>query len=136
LVRDNPADVFNNLDEVRAELSVRMRRGRSRELFARIPYDWGPKLCQAGIGDAGWAVVFELDRIMLKSGRNPVHLWSARLKAIGVAHSTRLRALRRLEKAGVIKIERQGAGHGHLVTYSGITDAALRTSIRGASAVQ
>jgi hypothetical protein len=116
LVGDNPTDVFDDLDKLRTELQVPMRRGRSRELFARIPHDWGLKLCQAGIGDAGWAVVFELDRIMLKSGRNPVRLWSARLKAIGVAHSTRLRALRRLEKAGAIKIERQGAGHGHLVT--------------------
>jgi hypothetical protein len=50
------------------------RRGRQRNI-ARIAHDGGLALCRAKIDWAGWAVLIEPDRMVLKSGgRNPVRL--------------------------------------------------------------
>jgi hypothetical protein len=94
------------------------RRARTSATFARIPHDQALELYRRGISSAAWAVLIELDRIILKSGgRNPVLLWSSRLRAVGITHSRRRHALRQLEVAGVISVTRRRSGLGLLVTH-------------------
>jgi hypothetical protein len=54
---------------------------------------------------------------MAFKGKNPTALNSERLNEIGVLEGVRARALRKLETAGVIKVEPQGVGKAPLVTY-------------------
>jgi hypothetical protein len=118
LVGNDPADVFDNLDKLRAETSAPTRRPRTTETFARIPHDKGLALGQYKLGWAAWVVLIELDRLMLKAGnRNPVRLWSPRLRAMGVIDACRMRALRQLEAAGVVKVEQRGSGLSPWVTH-------------------
>ena len=118
LVGQDPADVFDDLDKLRAEMDAPLRRARAAETFARIPHDKGLVLCRLKIGWAAWAILIELDRLILKArGQNPVPLWSSRLRVAGVVEQTRARALRQLEMAGVIKIEKRGQGLSPWVTH-------------------
>jgi len=110
LVGQDPADVFDDLAKLRAEMGAPLRRARTAETFARIPHDKGLALCRHKLGPAAWAILIELDRIILKTGQNPVRLWSSRLRAAGIVKDKRLRGLRQLEAAGVVKVERIGRG--------------------------
>ena len=111
-------DVFDDLDVLRAttpQLTPKAfsgsprRRQRSTESFARIPYAKGLPLHQHDIGSAGWTILLELDRLILEArGRNPVSLTNYRLRQYGVDRAGKWRALRKLEAAGVIAIERRG----------------------------
>jgi hypothetical protein len=124
------ANIFDDLDKLRADVGappsaptqpespLRSRRAREVETFARIPHDRALELYRHSIGTAGWAVLIELDRMILaQRGKNPVRLWSPRLNAAGLAKHTRTRALRRLEAAGVVEIEQRDEGRGPLVTH-------------------
>jgi hypothetical protein len=68
--------------------------------------------------NATMAVLLELDHQMRSDPKkgNPRRFSSQRLAEIGVTHHTRQRGLRKLEKAGVIKIESRGARKSPLVT--------------------
>ncbi|MGC1916317.1 MAG: Lrp/AsnC family transcriptional regulator, partial [Pseudolabrys sp.] len=58
-----------------------------------------------------------LDRLILKGrGRNPVRLTNHRLRELGISRETKQYQLRRLEAAGVIKIETQQR-KGTVVTH-------------------
>jgi hypothetical protein len=117
LVGEDPADVFDDLDKLREQFATPGPRKRSGGTFARIPHDQGLALYQK-VGGAPWALLIELDRLVLKGGgRNPVHLWSPRLRKIGITDHTRTRALRQLELAGVIKVEKGRKGSGPRVTH-------------------
>jgi hypothetical protein len=87
-------------------------RKRSLETFARIPHDKGLALCRHHrLGSAAWAVLLELDRLILKRrGQNPVKFISSRLREAGFKEQTRARALRQLAAAGVIQVEQRGPG--------------------------
>jgi hypothetical protein len=117
LVGHNPADVFEDVDQLRGELILpAQRRSRATETFARIPHDKGLALDVSG---TAWRVLIELDRLILKAGgRNPISLSSKRLRAIGLISGTRMRALRRLQAAGVIKVKQRGRGHGPWVFHT------------------
>jgi hypothetical protein len=117
LVGQDPADVFEDLDQLRADLTVPpQRRKRLTETFARIPHDKGLAL---DISGAAWRVLIELDRLILKAGgRNPIPLSSKRLRAIGLTEGNRMRALRQLEIAGVILVKRRGRGHSPWVFHA------------------
>ena len=118
LVGHDPTDVFDDLDKLRADLAAPLRRERITETFARIPHDRAIELYRHKIGEPAWAVLIELDRLVLKQrGKNPVRFWSPKLRTAGLTARTRARALRRLEAAGVIKIERRGKGLSPWVTH-------------------
>jgi hypothetical protein len=118
LVGQDPADVFNDIDKLRADLAAPARRPRAVETFARIPHDRGLALCRHRLNWAAWAVLIELDRLLLKAGgKNPVRLWSSRLRTMGVSKQTRARALRELQAAGVVEIEQRGKGLSPWVTH-------------------
>jgi hypothetical protein len=96
------------------------RRGRGDETFARVYHDRALKLFGHITSAAAWVVLIELDRIILTSkARNPVPLDHGRLYAVGMTRSTIYRALRQLQKANVIRVERwaQNAMDGTLVTH-------------------
>jgi len=100
LVGQDPADIFDDLDRLRAEMGATVRRARTTETFARIPHDKGLALCLLGLGSAAWAILIELDRLILKAhGQNPVRLWSPRLRAIGIVKEKRRRGLHQLKTA-------------------------------------
>jgi len=112
LVGQNPADVFDDLDKLRTDFASPPRqRPRTTETFARIPHDRALELYRHRISGAAWTVLIELDRLILKArGRNPDKFSSRRLRAIGVTGFHRMRALRQLERAGVIRINALAAG--------------------------
>jgi hypothetical protein len=119
LVNQDPTDIFNDLDPLRAEsVAPPVRRARSAETFARIPHDKALALYRHRLGSAAWAVLIELDRLILKRrGQNPVPLNSARLRAAGLKHQTRARALRQLIAARVIQVKHRGRGQAPWVTH-------------------
>jgi hypothetical protein len=118
LVGQDPADVFNDLDQLRAQMAVPQRRPKTAETFARIPHDKGLALYRSRIGRGAWAILIELDRLILKAGgRNPVRLWSRKLRDAGVTKQTRARALRELQAAGVVEVEQRGKGLSPWVTH-------------------
>jgi hypothetical protein len=120
LVGQDPADVFQDLDQLRTDLaSPSQGRKRLAETFARIPHDKALELYRRKLSGHAWLVLIELDRIILKSGgRNPVLFWSPRLRAIGLHYQARARALWHLERAGVIVIKRRGSGRSPWVFHT------------------
>jgi hypothetical protein len=117
LVGQDPTDVFEDLDQLRADLTAPpQRRKRLVETFARIPHDKGLAL---NISGAAWCVLIEIDRLILKAGgRNPIPLSSKRLRSAGLTSAMRSRALRRLEVSGVIIIKRRGRGRSPWVFHT------------------
>ena len=115
----DPTDVFDDLTTLRQEQQTpgSRRRPRLTETFARIPHDRALALYRH-IGGSAWVLLIELDRLILKGrGRNPVKLSSARMNAAGLNRHSRLRALRQLEAAGVVRVERRGRGQSPWVTH-------------------
>jgi hypothetical protein len=55
--------------------------------------------------------------VLKNGGRNPVRLWSPRLRKIGVVSRVWMRALRELEAAGVVKVKRGKGELGLWVTH-------------------
>ena len=111
LVGQDSGDVFNDLSKLRTDLAAPLRRQRAVETFARIPHDRALELYRHKLSGAAWLVLIELDRLVLKArGKNPIRFWSPRLRGVGVTQHTRMRALRQLEAAGVIRVERRGKG--------------------------
>jgi hypothetical protein len=117
----DPTDIFDDLPRLRSDQreSTPRRRQRSVETFARIPHDRALELYRRHpISGVAWVVLIELDRLILKHhGQNPVRFVSSRLYAVGLNSHTRVRALRQLEAAGVVEIERRGLGLGPWVTH-------------------
>jgi hypothetical protein len=116
-----PEDIFDDLVALRqGSISNSDRRTRIKETFARIPHDRGLELYRR-IGSAAWVILIELDRLILKGrGRNPVRLTNQNLRAIGLTQGNKARALKQLEKAGVVTVERNsqgGRGKAPLVTH-------------------
>lgn len=117
LVGQDPTDIFQDLDQLRADLtSPRQRRQRTTETFARIPHDKGLALKVPG---NAWRVLIEIDRLILKAGgQNPIPLSSKRLRTVGLNTHSRRKAVLRLEAAGVIVIKRRGRGHSPWVFHT------------------
>jgi hypothetical protein len=110
--------LFDDLGALRQLPPVSTRRARSTETFARIPHNRGRELARRKLSGAAWALLIELDRLILKSrGRNPVKLCSARMNAAGINRHARLRALRQLEEAGTVRVERRGKGRSPWVLH-------------------
>jgi DNA-binding GntR family transcriptional regulator len=110
--------VFDDLDALRAGMPAVTtgKRTRTTETFARFPHDRALAM-PTSISNAGWKILVELDRLILKGrGRNPVRLTNHRLRELGISRKTKQYQLRRLEAAGLIKIETQQR-KGTVVTH-------------------
>lgn len=117
----SPSDAFDDLATLRQESAHAkgspQRRQRITETFARFPHGRALAL-YPHIGGPAWVLLVELDRLILKGrGRNPVKLSSARMNAAGLNRHSRLRALRQLEAAGVVRVERCGRGRSPWVLH-------------------
>ena len=89
-------------------LRGRRKRAPNGETFAKIPHERALKL-YGYVSAAALIILFELDRLIFKSfGQNPVRLSNHKLAAIGMVRSTKLKALRQLQGAGVITVVRDG----------------------------
>ena len=105
------------------EARARMERQRQKflrtagtETFARLPHDKTMKL-YGKVGVAAMIILIHLDLLIFKSfGRNPVRLSNDKLATLGMSRSTKMRALRQLEAAGVIEAVQQGC-ESPLVTH-------------------
>jgi DNA-binding transcriptional ArsR family regulator len=128
-VAKDPADIFDDLNRLRrasgagngAPQGVSKGRGGRRaptkETFVRIPYERVLQL-YGRVGAPALFVLFEIDHLIFKArGQNPVRLTNKNLRAIGMPRNTKARALRQLQDAGVITIERRGK-EAVLVTLS------------------
>jgi hypothetical protein len=115
----DPSSVFDDLSKLQQEQrGAPARRTRAMQTFARIPHDAALALYRHRLPCAAWVLLIELDRILLKKRcKNPFKLSSSRLRGIGLRDQTRQRALRQLEAAGVIKVERIGQGMSPWVTH-------------------
>jgi hypothetical protein len=120
LVGQEPADIFEDLGQLRTNLSAPgQQRKRLTETFARVPHDKALELYRHKLSYQAWAVLFEIDRAILKArGQNPVRLWSGRLRAVGLFQQPRARALRELERAKVVLVKRLGHGRSPWVFHT------------------
>ena len=130
--------IFAAMDRLRADLASAMaalpssdptpttgdgktpaaRRPRETETFARIPHDRALELYRHRLNGSAWMALIELDRMVLFArGKNPVLFWSPRLRAAGLTKTTRTRALRQLEAAGVIEVMWRDRGLSPLVRH-------------------
>jgi hypothetical protein len=92
---DRGSSVFDDLDTLRQELPpVLTRRARSVETFARIPHARGYELARRKLSGAAWALLIELDRLILMvRSQNPVRLTYRAREAIGLSrHPASFRA--------------------------------------------
>jgi hypothetical protein len=119
LVGQDPAEIFNDLGKLKSDLTTPPeRRTRATETFARIPHDKALALHKYRLSSAAWVVLIELDRLILKRrGQNPVRFASTRLRAVGIQRIFRVRALRQLASAGVVRVMHRGRGLSPLVTH-------------------
>lgn len=127
------AGVFDDLDKLRVDMAsaealrppsgstagpASSLRRREVETFARIPHNRALKLYPRRLTGSAWAVLIELDRMILAArGRNPVLFWSPRLRAAGLTRHVRTQALKRLEAAGVVEVEWRGHGLAPMVRH-------------------
>jgi hypothetical protein len=82
------------------------RRPLASKPFARIYLEDADRLFGHRVSGAAWRVLVEIDRLILaQRNRNPVRLYSPRLRRLGLRDHARQRALRQLVKAGLIEIE-------------------------------
>jgi len=116
------ASIFDDLDALRRAQTAPagpafqgQHRQRIDETFARIPHDRARRLYR--LGGSAWALLIELDRLVFEGrGKNPVRLTHRCLKAAQLSRFAAKRALRALEKAGVISVEHR-RGRAPLVTH-------------------
>ena len=119
LVGQDPAEIFDDLDRLKSDLTAPpQRRARATETFARVPHDRALALYKHRLSSAAWAVLIELDRLILKRrGQNPVRFASARLRAAGIKENVRALALRQLAAAGAVRVLHRGPGLPPMVTH-------------------
>jgi hypothetical protein len=128
---DGAGSIFDDMDGLRAAVATgpatnaitsggprQLRRPRETETFARIPHDRALELWRHRIGGPAWAVLIELDRMILaQRGKNPIIFWSPKLRAAGLTGGNKARALRELEAAKVVEVTWRERGLGPLVRH-------------------
>jgi hypothetical protein len=100
------------LERRQTEFRAQSRRPRRRErLFAMLPIEQFQSLA-ASANSALLATILELDRLVLSNyGRsNRVKLSNHRFRQLGISHQSKARALRLLEREGLITVTRNGRG--------------------------
>jgi hypothetical protein len=99
--------------------SQKVRRPRTSTgapTWARIPHERALQL-HGRIDGAAWIVLIELDRLIFKTGQNPVRLPNKNLREVGMSRTGKAKALRQLQSAGVVTYKQDG-NEAPLVTHS------------------
>lgn len=90
-------------------------RRQAGTLFVQLPYERA--LTAAGrLGHAPMAVLIEIGYLAFKAHGKPVPVANGTLAAVGIDHEAKTRALRQLEKAGVVTVIWRGNGRSPLVS--------------------
>jgi hypothetical protein len=107
----DPKDLQLSTDIVASALSKPPKRKiakTQKATFVKIPYKEGMQIADH-CNDALLAVLLELTRLtFIGFGRNPVELSNAKLRSVGVTPESKRKTLLRLEKTGLISVERRG----------------------------
>lgn len=83
--------------------------------FVQLPYERA--LAAAGqLGHAPMAVLIEIAHLAFKAHGKPAPLANRALRAVGIDHEAKTRALRRLEAAGLLTVVWRGNGRSPLVS--------------------
>jgi hypothetical protein len=85
----------------------RPRTSTAAPTWARIPHERALQL-HGRIDGAAWIVLIELDRLIFKTGQNPVRLPNKKLRAVGMSRTGKAKALRQLQSAGVVTYKQDG----------------------------
>ena len=108
-------EAIAEIDEARKRAPPKRSRKAKPGTFVMLPYE--QTLAAAGrLRDAPMAVLVELAYQEFKMHKNPVLLSNAGLRTVGVSHDAKVRALRRLEAAGLIRADWRGGKKAPLVT--------------------
>jgi hypothetical protein len=90
------------------------KQRREREHFVKVPLEWARRICSAA-GEGALYLAIWLRYRSWKTGSNTVKLTRDPLEALGLSRWTQGRALRKLEEAGVVTVQRQ---HGRAPVVS------------------
>jgi hypothetical protein len=99
--------------KVRAGVQPRLHKTKTG-FFVKLPYE--RMLEVSGWRDAGTAIMVELAWQAFKTHKHSVLLSNAALRSVGVSADAKVRALRRLEAAGLIAVNWRGGKKTPLVT--------------------
>jgi hypothetical protein len=97
-----------------ADPSQPARESRGKKVFAIVPLNWAADVTKAA-GTPSYMVFTILAYLAWKTKSSTFVLSNDYLKRYGVDREAKRRALARLEKAGVIRIDRRGR-HAPIVT--------------------
>ena len=92
-------------------------RRREVETFARIPHNRALKLYPRRLTGSAWAVLIELDRMILAARGRKSRSFLEPTAACAVSRDVRTQALKRLEAAGVVEVEWRGHGLAPMVRH-------------------
>ncbi len=92
---------------------TRTRKRRTGEFIAQLPY--GPLILAAQLPGKAWAVWILLHHLARLSHSNQVAVPARRLADFAISRTAFLRALRHLEKAGLILTHKQAAGRSTVI---------------------
>jgi hypothetical protein len=82
------------------------KRGRSKDAFIKMPWDWFEAL--DGADGQTYRLALYLQHLHWKSKGSPIKLTNTALAAIGVSRWAKYRALKDLALRGLIAVERAG----------------------------
>jgi DNA-binding HxlR family transcriptional regulator len=109
-VTGKKGDLFDDLGALRlpgdmaVETRVRSRKERKRrETFVQTPWKSIEKM--RGV-DHTWSVLMYLQHLSWKQGGGPIKLANGMLEMDGISREAKRRALRELERRGLITVER------------------------------
>src|SRR5262245_1052133 len=104
LMRPKP----KHLRPIRPKETAKPRRAprivRPGVSYFLLPHDFARALARWKIGNAGWLLLVEIDWLVFHARRNPVKFTNTRWQSLRGSRWTKIRALRRLEKAGVVRV--------------------------------
>lgn len=103
--------------EARLQAQARRHKGkaeRARNTFVMVPLGWGRQMTRATRSPKAFVALWLL-HLAWKAGSSTVTLSNKSLRDHGVSRMTKLRALRELEEAGLITVERH-LGRATVVT--------------------
>jgi hypothetical protein len=93
----------SNIEEIQSLIRTPKKIGERRQQFVRVPWPWVEAL--AGLPGQTYRVALLLLHLHWKSGGKPIKLANGMLTIGGVSRQSKWRALRDLEKRGLILVK-------------------------------
>jgi hypothetical protein len=107
LSADDEARHLRNLARNRAKAkAARAGQSRRRDRFVMVPLKWAEQATRATNSQGAFVWIWLL-HLAWKAKSHTVTLANAQLEASGISRKVKMRALRDLERAGLIRVERR-----------------------------